>query len=1819
MSDDNISKAEEQGQDIAKNATSANDDVGSTVQGAMEAGAKAGISKGASKAKDMANNNDKLSGLLNKGASNKSGDSGGKSGKSAGGGSSSKTDKAKGLAKSGASKAAGGLKNSAMGAAGGAAGQGSDGVNQAMSNLSQENGGGAGSNDDPTNHDAAAQQHAQNSGANAVGDKVNQLKDQGQDKLKEKGKEQIKKKMNSKGKNSAKKKGKKTLKKSGKKKAGAKVAGKGAKGAAKGGVKSLMSTLANPYVLAVIGIIILIILIFFAVKPDYNEDFNYEEYMSERYGNSLNFDQLDFQDMATMVYYEEAAQSSYSYTVRDVKSTPDTYKKLKDNKFTQKKVTQVTPEDNQVVLDSTENSDAKDKYKVKRNSATTYTIKGSGTVNIKQTSVSKTPKEYTIDEKGMDINLDKGDYIEATGDTQVVITMGPRDKEGKEDQILLDYATLGYMAEKTFGPNVIAPEIFLNPIYTNIEDPDNPPENIKTKSLTSNGRVISPKNYNYTKKTPGEYDVDLKDNQTYNDTYYEKSEKDKNGMKTGKGVEDWGFAPIMQYTYGNEYEHASNFGVPTVNNVTLVKNDGTVPVNKDGKIYTGSVVKTTDDDGNPGYEFTPSNGSDAFILNNVKGNPYSKLIDELDDTFNGVGSIDINPDNQETPGWTVTKGMPDTDIDEVYLIDNAATMFGSFDVGTKIVEKNIGETKISQSVDYSDNYNDTLYMDKDAMDKAYGSGQNNNANKEVTISYLDGSTQVIETSSQWENTVWVTNKNGDIVKGPYSDKSRGPFGTIINIIKKLINDYTNIGYEVHSQLIFTDKDGNKTTYDDAYVEVGDYKYPFKEKLNYSAESTSPKFKYELDYDGDIDLNPVTNYIEDWFSNLDTIYFSKRTINKEDIPTARELQESYACKPEDNKWNDKNNTLKVTNECKTYSAVLDVFGYITNWETGKIDDIFSLQKGNGYDIDTPKMDIDLGEDIIPSDSEKKKGAAAMKSKNKEAIDSAEVYGTMYGIDKWALLALLDTETGLNHEGNVPSNSNGAAVGIGQIEIAAHPEGSKIDAYNQQKKKKDSFTVHMGYNDNDSSTLDLYEQDDNIRFSAMYLANKASGYEYNLLAAYQAYNYGSSKKAIKMGMLLEKGMTPSEANRKMTMDDTPFAPIEISNKKYKEYLKSGSTGWLTNGATLWYSGATSTGWDDKWNEFGNNSNRYGKYAPSGDMYVDYKDSDGNSQPSLKDAQIVNNDTPHGDPMYALKILSHYYGDVPFVQNNKGENIYINGEKSEGATGSIWSQLDTNVKIAATHPELEKNEKIWTFTDVNDNGIIDEGWTSTEKTYEKEKVHTTIYGHEKNADLDRYYPKQVSLTGTEIHDIKDNILAASSGISGADAKDANTNEDLILLSMLANSQFMNPDDVGKYLDDVFFDSAIKPILKNTEDTSTSIDTLVNFGRQSDTKASKGVKIDTSCKEEKTKSCYEVNSIASGVITNASGGTVTIDHGYTYNKSKDKYVKVQTSYENINIDKSNIKEASKEEIEQFDNATLCLESKEQNGNKFPSDCDKTLTKDKVFDNIQKKHYVEGGEKLGTAENSDRIRGDKYNELSPSKQNAINGKLFEFSYRYDGTYYNPNILITAMNGLLETHMDGQSGEGEESEQMKKFLKDNGCKEEKGDVFGKDCGTKYKDKKGNKFKSIGTWYSPGPRSASWTLEDYDGHDGADMNWPSDAPLTNEVKSVNDGVVVAVVTPGNGASSFYCPPTGQVTTNSIVEVLHYDEKTGKNYTTMYLHMEGIQVSPGDVVTSDTVLGYEGNVGCSTGQHLHYDVGEGYGTVRNDQGTQEWLDPFLNPRN
>lgn len=123
--------------------------------------------------------------------------------------------------------------------------------------------------------------------------------------------------------------------------------------------------------------------------------------------------------------------------------------------------------------------------------------------------------------------------------------------------------------------------------------------------------------------------------------------------------------------------------------------------------------------------------------------------------------------------------------------------------------------------------------------------------------------------------------------------------------------------------------------------------------------------------------------------------------------------------------------------------------------------------------------------------------------------------------------------------------------------------------------------------------------------------------------------------------------------------------------------------------------------------------------------------------------------------------------------------------------------------------------------------------------------------------------------------------------------------------------------------------------------------------------------------------------------------------------------------------------------------------------------------------------------------------------------------------------------------------------------------------------------------------------SEWYLDQLSGggyryHAGVDIS----NNAGTKIYSISDGKVVKVntnYTPGVGYGKYI--------------VIHHNIN-GKNYTSLYGHLSGVNVSTGDIVTKDTVIGYMGNTGHSFGNHVHLNICLG---LKSCQSLSETVNP------
>lgn len=121
----------------------------------------------------------------------------------------------------------------------------------------------------------------------------------------------------------------------------------------------------------------------------------------------------------------------------------------------------------------------------------------------------------------------------------------------------------------------------------------------------------------------------------------------------------------------------------------------------------------------------------------------------------------------------------------------------------------------------------------------------------------------------------------------------------------------------------------------------------------------------------------------------------------------------------------------------------------------------------------------------------------------------------------------------------------------------------------------------------------------------------------------------------------------------------------------------------------------------------------------------------------------------------------------------------------------------------------------------------------------------------------------------------------------------------------------------------------------------------------------------------------------------------------------------------------------------------------------------------------------------------------------------------------------------------------------------------------------------------------------------EGHDGYDWPMPRGTPLF----AVGDGVV-------NFAGSetpWSCPIlNGDTVSAQVVSLLH-TAPSGERFLSIYIHLDRIDVERGDAVVAGQQIGLSGNTGCSSGPHLHFEVGREFYHRTPNRGYVKVTDP------
>ena len=103
---------------------------------------------------------------------------------------------------------------------------------------------------------------------------------------------------------------------------------------------------------------------------------------------------------------------------------------------------------------------------------------------------------------------------------------------------------------------------------------------------------------------------------------------------------------------------------------------------------------------------------------------------------------------------------------------------------------------------------------------------------------------------------------------------------------------------------------------------------------------------------------------------------------------------------------------------------------------------------------------------------------------------------------------------------------------------------------------------------------------------------------------------------------------------------------------------------------------------------------------------------------------------------------------------------------------------------------------------------------------------------------------------------------------------------------------------------------------------------------------------------------------------------------------------------------------------------------------------------------------------------------------------------------------------------------------------------------------------------------------------YKFHTGIDLAGPNSGDIKqNNIYAAMDGVVITAVNLPNSTTGY----------GSYIIISHgYSERYGSNVSTLYAHLDSLNVKKGDEVKQGQLIGKVGTTGSSTGYHLHFEV-------------------------
>lgn len=164
------------------------------------------------------------------------------------------------------------------------------------------------------------------------------------------------------------------------------------------------------------------------------------------------------------------------------------------------------------------------------------------------------------------------------------------------------------------------------------------------------------------------------------------------------------------------------------------------------------------------------------------------------------------------------------------------------------------------------------------------------------------------------------------------------------------------------------------------------------------------------------------------------------------------------------------------------------------------------------------------------------------------------------------------------------------------------------------------------------------------------------------------------------------------------------------------------------------------------------------------------------------------------------------------------------------------------------------------------------------------------------------------------------------------------------------------------------------------------------------------------------------------------------------------------------------------------------------------------------------------------------------------------------------------------------------------------------------CQYRISQGSGGSLPSVG--FFSRPMMKGYVTQNYHaGHHAVDL---SSGNKTEPLYAMAEGTIHAIYR-DNCVGGRFCSNAGLTCNGNALILVTKHNYNGKYYYVTYVHMSSYaNVSVGQHITRNTLLGYMGNTGCSTGPHLHMEVATCHWANLGGCTSQQYQNRLLNPK-